>query len=137
MPNKKIDTRTKGQIAQLIVELEATKRNYIVSLPTTAVRYDAILDDGKKAYKAQIKYLTRKKGGRPNARSLCLYSRRRAYNISKHKTYSRDEIDLLLVYLPEINEILCFTPKYFHGKRVIEINLVNPTTPSYYKNFIW
>lgn len=125
-----LTTRAKGQIAQLRAELEAQKRNISISRPTTEVRYDLILDDGKEIKRVQIKY--------------CDYIHPNNYlqlNLSKqqsnYKPYSKKDIDFLLVYCPQLDKILAYGPDKFHNKQKILINIKNKNSKNYYEKYIW
>lgn len=52
----KYTSNTKGQIAVNKTELRAIELGYIPSKPIYNVRYDLVLDDGKKLTRIQIKY---------------------------------------------------------------------------------
>ena len=45
-----------GEIALLKIQLQTASLGMIVSKPTVAARYDAVLDDHGKLYRAQVKY---------------------------------------------------------------------------------
>ncbi len=128
----KLTSRSKGQIAQLKIELEAANKNYIISRPSVDCYYDLILDPGTKKeeiFRAQIKFCNRLHG---NHLELRLDDKK-----SKRIYYSDSWIDCLLVYIPKFNVILKYGQKHFHHKKRLTINLDDINSPYYYKNFIW
>jgi hypothetical protein len=137
MKKKEIHSHNRGEIAVLKVELEANLKGYWVSYPRNQhIRYDAIIDIGDKLYRTQIKYLNRiGQNGRKDLKTDCLsllLSRR-----NKNKSYEAKDVDLLLVYIPKLDVILAFYPKFFNGKETIWINLQDKSSPTYYKKFLW
>lgn len=133
---KKTDTKAiyticKGEMAQLLIEVECAKRNIIVSRPSVAVRYDLLLDINNKIYRTQIKYLNRKAGNN------CLELKIEDKRYKNKKVYTDKEIDLMLIYCPRIDKILCLEQRDFHNKKTIRINLTNPKAPSYYQKYLW
>lgn len=134
----KLSSANKSEVAVLHVELVANQKGYHVSLPRNqAARYDLIIDDNKRLYRAQVKYLNRYATNQRNKKQktsleLLLYN-----ESSGGKAYSSQEIDLLLVYCPVVDKVLMFTPKHFHNKRTLYINIKTPTARSFYQNFIW
>lgn len=136
---KKIFSKHKGKIAQLLVELEAAKKNLTVSVPTTEnCIYDLIFHDGKTLSKVQIKYCGKKTNKeRPNSIQLRLASTNTNSLQGARPYYTKEDIDLLLVYVPKIDTILKYGPELFHKKTYLEINLENPDSKYYWKKHIW
>lgn len=122
----KKSTNQKGEIAQLKVQLEAIKRGFTCSIPTTEVRYDLIIDDNLKMNRVQIKSCNRK-----DKRGLQLRLDRRG------SLYTKEEIDFILVYVPLVDTILCYPPEIFHNKIAININLYDENSKYYWEKFIW
>jgi bisphosphoglycerate-independent phosphoglycerate mutase (AlkP superfamily) len=106
------DRRLKGQIAELKVQLRAAEKGYIISIPTVPGRYDAILDNGK-LERIQIKYAgylhTLAEG------SVVVELRRRG------QVYNKNEVDALLVYIPQIDKIVKIPSNLFCGRSSITI----------------
>ena len=131
----------KGQIAVSKIQLEAARRNIIVSIPFVEdSRYDMILDINNKLYRTQVKYLNRlhvPDRGKGLVGLELNITRPRKNRGSCTKPYLSSEIDLLLLYCPRIDKILALSSKYFHNKKTIRINLATPSAPMYYKKFIW
>ena len=109
----------KADIARLKIEFRALEKNIICSRPVTecGVRYDMILDDGKKLYKAQIKYSDSKCGWEGSTKVALEKAKGRGVN----RPYNSEEIDVLLVYLPSLDKICWFGPEVFVGKSQLYI----------------
>lgn len=110
----------KDLIACLKVELAATERGIIVSRPVSDfTRYDRILDWNGKLYRVQIKYV-----------SVSATHSQGAVQVNLRKNggpfYSQDEIDALLVYIPQTESIYWFGPEVFHGRNTLQIRY-NPS----------
>jgi hypothetical protein len=99
----------KGQEAVLRVQLRAAQLGMIVSMPTTEERYDLLLDDGKRIYRVQVKYTSRQVANG----SVELDLRKETRSNGKKRAYSAKEIDLVLVYVPQIDGILWLESKVF------------------------
>jgi len=93
-----MNTKQKGDLAEANVIVKLMEIGFIPSKPQTeSCRYDIIADDGKNLHKIQVKTGREKNNcvifntsdSRPNRTS------------NKRKTYSKDEIDCFIVYLPE------------------------------------
>jgi hypothetical protein len=103
-------THRKGEIAQIKVMLRAAEKGVVLSKPLIESRYDFILDDGEKLERVQVKYaggkLTHSQGSvRINLKSWEGRKMRRRYSVN--------EVDALLVYIPQIDKILRFEANFF------------------------
>ena len=142
MNELKINAKQKGAIAMLTVQLEAQKRGYKISIPTTEERYDLILDVNNKLYRTQIKYVdalhsASKKKPQNISVELRIDALRTGGSHKQRKVYSKSEIDLMLIYVPKVNAVLAYHPEFFHNKRSIRINISNHQTKMYYKKHLW
>ncbi len=108
-----MNTRNKGEYAKLKVMLRAAELGYVVSLPTTEVRYDVVLEKDGEFQRAQVKYADGQPGHATGSVRLALYRRGRLYD--------GDEIDVILVYLPRLDKICRFGPEVFHNKQILQI----------------
>jgi len=77
-----------------------------------------------KIYRAQIKYANRKPSSAEN--SIILDLRNETRNNGKKKTYSKNEIDVILVYLPVLDKILWVKPELFHNAESLTFRLEEP-----------
>ena len=125
----------KGEIAQLKVQQRAVELGYTVSIPTVDCRYDLIIDDNSSLTIVQIKYAD----GKAHGKSV------RVYLSSRHKNntlkYKKEEIDLVLVYVPKIDKILQIKAEQFHDKDNIDIRIEkiegSPLRFNWYENYLW
>ena len=130
-----LTSRSKSQIGEYTILIEAHKRNYIVSKPVSGdARYDYIFHTpDNKLFRVQIKYLSRRKGESKEILELLIVRK----NKKNSKAYLNSEIDLLLIYCPFVDKILCFPPKLFHEKKRILINLRDEKSPNHYSKYLW
>jgi hypothetical protein len=103
-----LTTDIKGQIALLKVLMAAANKGATVSLPTTPLRYDLVLDWEGKLYRAQVKYAD---GKSPHSEGAIRVDLRR-----RKRQYSQDEVDILLVYVAQVDRVCWFGPEVFHQK---------------------
>ena len=118
-----MDTNDKGEYALLKVKQLALERGILLSVPTMAsCRYDLIVGCGERLVRAQVKYADGKASGSSGCVQLNL---RKITRGNKRGTpcYSKDEVDILLVYVPKIDKVLWIDAFYFHGKQGIVIRL--------------
>ncbi len=121
-----MDTNDKGEIALLKVEIRAAELGFVVLKPTTSHRrYDIVLDCGGRFYRAQVKWAGSKSVKAANSFLLDLRKVTRGGQISK-LAYSQDEIDVVLVYLPNLDKVIWLGPEIFHRRE----NLTIRTAPS-------
>ena len=113
-----MNTRQKGKLAETKVELRAIEKNIILSWPSIDVRYDCIMDNGTSLVKAQIKYAD---GRCSNATGSITVKLQTNYANSSSDGYSRDEIDVLLVYLPLLDKLILLPPEIWEGKKAIQV----------------
>jgi hypothetical protein len=113
-----LTTDRKGQIAIAKVQIEAAKKGAMVLLPTTPERYDLVLDWQGKFYRAQVKYADCKTAHAQGSVYVDLRRRKRVY--------TKDEIDVLLVYVACVDKLCWFGPEVFHEKCAVCLR-VQPT----------
>lgn len=118
-----LDTAQKAEIATAKVQIRAAEKGITLSLPTSdSTRDDAVIDDGNRLYRVQIKYCDRRSTSTDGALSCDLVSYHRSGKLS-HAGYTALEIDAIIVYLPRIDKLLWFGPEIFAGKQAIQIRL--------------
>ena len=126
-------TDEKGQIAILKVKLEALKKGAITSTPDVPVRYDLVVDWQGKMRRAQVKYAD----ARSHASGAVYLDLRR-----RKRCYTDAEIDVLLVYIPQLDAVCWFGREWFHHKAALALR-VAPTKNGQKrgclmaKDFIW
>ena len=110
-----LTTEQKGQIAFLKVQEEAVRKGAIVLLPTTPERFDLVLYYHGQFHRAQVKYAD---GKTPNAQGGVRLDLKR-----RKRLYTEDEIDILLVYIPQIDKVCWLPPSAFHNKTAVCLRL--------------
>lgn len=98
---------TRGNIAEMMVMFEATKRNIVVSKPFTHdARYDLIFDVNGKLFKVQIKraYLAKERSGHVSL----VVDRRRFVKINETKDYKEGDFDYLICVDVDKSELWFF-----------------------------
>lgn len=131
-------TNSKGELAQLKVEIRAIEKGIIVSKPTRhESRYDCVLDENGKLLRAQVKYAS----GADSKTDSSVRVELRKIHKNHSLTYSSSEIDVLLVYVPRIDRVLVFGPKHFDGKSCINVRMEKPknnqANVNWYEDFLW
>jgi hypothetical protein len=93
-----MNTKAKGEISEGHILAHLLKRGYVVSVPFgNNQRYDLIVDDGERLWRAQAKTARMHKGCLVfNCSSTGYNGRREAYH---------DQIDLFLVYSPDADKV--------------------------------
>ena len=101
----------------LEVQLRAAELGALVSLPTIEARYDLVIDFEGRLYRAQVKYAD----DMTNSNSVILDLRKETRGDGKKKVYTKEEIDVLLVYVPKADEVLWIGPDKFDGRKSITL----------------
>jgi hypothetical protein len=127
-----LSSLSRGEIAQLKVQLAAAHKGLTVSIPTTEVRFDAIIEENGLLSRCQIKYCSRKATRKEGVLELQLHNAKYG-----KKSYSKQDIDKLLVYCPQVDRILSFGPEIFHDKKTITINLTDKKSKWWWENYKW
>jgi len=114
-------TTIKGEFACTKVEQLALLKGAIVSRPALETRYDRIIDWNGKLNRVQIKYASGKTRS-SGAVAVKLDSNR--FNPKKKKhLYDLSEIDAVLAYIPQLDKVCWFGPKFFVGKTSIIVRI--------------
>jgi PD-(D/E)XK endonuclease len=103
-------THQKGEIAHLKVMLRAIEKGVVLSKPLIDSRYDFILDDGQKLERVQVKYAS---GKAQNSHGSIRVNLKSWEGRKLRRRYRATEVDALLVYIPQINEVLRFDASFF------------------------
>jgi hypothetical protein len=103
-----LTTEQKGQIALAKALIEAAKKGVQTLLPTSPARYDLVLDCGDRFYRTQVKYAD---GKSPHSRGVVQLTLRR-----RNRCYKWEEIDILLVYLPQRDYVCWLGADEFHDR---------------------
>lgn len=128
----RLSSKSRGQIAQLKIELESANRGYVISRPSVDCYYDVLIDTVKSIIRCQIKYCNRRSSSNKANLELRLDN-----HGTKRIFYSKTMVDYIFVYLPQKDIILKYEQKQFHRKKTIQINLTNPSSKWHFSKFIW
>ena len=130
-----MNTESRGQTASLKVQLKAAELDFICSLPTTPARYDVLLDKNGKIFRCQIKYCNRSSSSCDKSIEVDLSKTIKGERVG----YTSKEIDVLLVYVPRIEEVLWVPKEVFHGKMSLKIKLEKTLAKhgTMARKFIW
>lgn len=116
------DKYKKGQLAVLKAQIRANEKGFLVSFPTIEARYDMLLDDGKRIYKTQVKYV-----GYVDSRtngSVMLDLRKETRGNGRSRIYTKKEIDVVLAYVPQVDKVLWI--KDFEGRQTMSFRFEQP-----------
>jgi hypothetical protein len=103
-------THQKGEIAQLKVQLRAAEKGVTLSKPLISSRYDFIIDDGLKLERVQVKYAS---GKAQNSQGSIKVNLKSWEGRKLRRRYCANEVDALLVYIPQIDKVLRFEAGFF------------------------
>jgi hypothetical protein len=132
-------THQKGEIAQLKVQLRAAEKGIVLSKPVVDSRYDFILDDGFKLERVQVKYAS---GKAPHSQGSVKINLKSWEGRKLRRRYCANEVDALLVYIPQMDQVLRFEASIFCERASFTVRLEpakNGQTKSILnaKDFIW
>lgn len=113
-------THQKGEIAQLKVQLRAAEKGVVLSKPLVDSRYDFILDDGQRLERVQVKYAS---GKAPHSRGSVKVNLKSWEGRRLRRRYCAGEVDALLVYIPQIDEVLRFEADVFCERASFTVRL--------------
>jgi hypothetical protein len=103
-------THQKGEIAQIKVMLRAIEKGVVLSKPLIDSRYDFILDDNRKLERVQVKYAS---GKAPHSQGSVKINLKSWEGRKLRRKYCAEEVDVLLVYIPQIDKVLRFEADTF------------------------
>lgn len=120
--NVKLTTNQKGVIAEMAVVKRAVEKGWVPSLTVEGQRYDMILDDGNKTYRVQVKHAD----GKPQESegSVVIHMTSSGGRYGTRRTYTENEIDALLVYMPSTDKVYWLSSEVFQGREGITLRLV-------------
>ncbi len=117
----RLRTNFLGEIACAKVELRALEKGFTVFRSIVECRYDRIIDDGRKLWRTQIKYANQRCPSHVTGAFELGLRKWRGNGRKTLPSYTTDEIDLLLVFVPRIDQILWFGPEVFAGRSRLQI----------------
>lgn len=137
-----MDSKQKAQTALLKVQIRAVERGCMTSVPSSDdCRYDLILDEGGVLRRAQVKW-----GGMEcsHAAGAVQVDLRKddGKKGQKRRLYSADEIDVVLIYIPQVDRVVAFNSEHFAGKTALIVRLEPPKNGQHKKlrmlqDFLW
>ena len=92
------------------VQLRAAEKGITLSKPLIDSRYDFILDDGQKLERVQVKYAS---GRAQNSQGSIRVNLKSWEGRRMRRRYCANEVDALLVYIPQIDKVLRFDAGFF------------------------
>jgi len=141
-PKDPLVTNRLGEYAIAKVIQRAIEKRVAVLRPIIECRYDLAIDDGLKIYRAQVKYTNRASPKQCQGMVPVGLRKWRNRGRSVALCYTTEEIDLLLVYVRQIDKVLWFGPEVFDGRQVLHIR-IEPTLNNQMKgclmasDYIW
>jgi hypothetical protein len=117
-------TDAKGAVACLAFDRRAIEKGGVVSVPVVEARYDRILDWAGRLYRVQVKYCNRGSSKSANAVAVHLQSFRHRRCTSQG--YSKDEVDAVVAFIPQVNALCWFGPEDFEGLTTLTLRLAPP-----------
>lgn len=135
------DNALKGAIAQTKAEARALEKGFIVSKPIfEQTRYDMVIDDGVNISRIQIKYAGGKQS--QSTGSAVVDFRKITNNGKHHNGYQSNEVDAIIVYLPQIDKLCYFPIEMVNSKTTLTIRYKETKSGQtkniiYAKDYIW
>lgn len=140
-----LTSNQKGQIAELKAQMRSAEKGWICSRTSEGARYDLVLDDGKKLHRVQVKWAESELSNADGSVQVNLrryIGNDRDVTRTKTRTYGAEEIDAVLVYVPQVDKLCWFSPKDFGDKATITIRYTPTKNGQKYKtkmveDYVW
>lgn len=116
-----MNRKQKGDLAVLKVATRCVEKGWTYSVPMTVARYDLVLDDGKRLYRTQVKYTD---AVPVNSTGAVMFTANNGPDAPQF--YTKDEIDVIIAYVPKIDALVWIEPEYFDHKYGVYIRLEMP-----------
>lgn len=110
MSNAKKDAHIIGNVSELAVMLEYSKRGYNINIPTAPARYDFIAEKNGRTVKVQVKHGSSFNG----ERELLGFS---------HTPYEKSEVDVVAMYDSSTEQIYYIPTDHLEGVTSIRLRL--------------
>lgn len=136
-------SQTDGTLAELRVAIKAAELGMIPSRPLIEhCRYDLLIDDGKRIWRAQVKQGSRESSQSNGSIELDFRSANRPDGSHKRPHYTRDEIDVIIVYLPQTDSFYWLPPELWDMRSSLTLRLIpakNGQTKNcvFAANYLW
>ena len=104
-----LDTNQKGLIAEAKVLARAAELGWAASVTQAGARYDLVLDDGQRLYRAQVKWAGQRRAAGGAVVALTTWQGNgRDRPRGKQRRYADGEIDVVVAYIPMIDQLCWF-----------------------------
>lgn len=124
----------KGHIALAKFDMRAAEKKIVASTPQIPCRYDRVVDVDGKLRRVQIKYAGKKLSHATGVTSVTL--KRPTDRQGTMRMYSSDEIDAIVVYVPQVDKLCWFDAKFFDKKSCLTVRYEQPKNGQT-KGFNW
>lgn len=116
----------KSEIACSKFDIKVLEKGGITSIPIAPVAYDRVLDLDGKIYRVQIKSTAARPSNGEGSFLVKLRRGMRKSTKEKRKTfnYTKEDIDVLIVYLPKLKKFCWFGPEIFDSKDCFVIRYI-------------
>lgn len=121
-----MNTDKKGALAERLFDAEALKRGLTVSVPISEAVYDRILErqDGS-LVRVQIKYADND-GPSHSGGAVTVGLEGSRNGKTSRRAYTDEDVDAVVVYLPQTDRLYWLPPEVFVGKRGVALRLFPP-----------
>ena len=135
-----MNSRQKGLLGETKAMSYLVARGYGISVPIAAEAYDFIARSDAIVYWVQAKYCGAKRPPSDKRRNY-IRSRLKINYKSFHRGVSAkriidfDQVNLVTVFLPEVDQVCFFNQEMLAGKDELSINISDEKSKNYYKKF--
>ena len=139
-----MNSRQKGLLGETKAMSALVARGYGISLPIAAEAYDFIARSDTKIHWVQAKYCKsyvppKKSTGYVRSRLKIRYKSwhrgGRGRVVKYKKIIDFDVVNLVTVFLPEVDEVCFFTKEMLKGQDELSINIHDDQSKNYYKRY--
>ncbi len=109
----------KGHLASIKFDLRAAEKGIVVSVPQIPCRYDRVMDIEGKLLRVQVKYAGQKVSHSTGV--TCSKIQQPRDRCGTMRSYGDDEVDAIVLYIPQIDKLCLFGPEDFVGKTVLTV----------------
>ena len=93
--------------------------------PSVETRFDLVLVDATgKCLRAQVKYAAKEPS--TSVGSVCLDLRKETRNNGKKRLYSKQDTDIILAYIPQVQKIVCIESNIFENVKTLNFRFETP-----------
>ena len=144
LPKRSVNSFQKGLLGETKAMSALVARGYGISVPIAAERYDFIAKSDTKTYWVQAKYCGaykppfrgQKKGPYVRSRLKINYKSFNRDGVKSRRIIDFNVVNLVTVYLPQVDAVAFFNRKMLAGKDELSININDEKSKNYYKKYI-